>query len=320
MISWGFLGAGWIAKTALAPAVHAAHNATLQAVASRDHNRATALGPHTVYDSYEDLLADPTIDAVYINLANDQHCQWSIAAMAAGKHVLCEKPLALDYAQAQLMADAAKKYDRVLVEAVWSQWHPRFIRAVELIQAGEIGKLTSIDSSFCFTGDFVDNYRLDPAMGGGSLLDVGVYQAHAWAALNPEVLDLQISSLEENLSDSGVDLTTKISGLMGGVVKADAIASFEMPEQQHLVITGDRGSIDFLGNEAFTSWHKVSSLRIGDQVQQFAAVDPYQLMVENFGEHIMGRESWIMPMEQSLAVMQVVDQIKAFNSSEGKLE
>ena len=218
------------------------------------------------------------------------------------------------------MADAAKKYDRVLVEAVWSQWHPRSIRAVELVRAGEIGKLTSINSSFCFTGDFADNYRLDPAMGGGSLLDVGVYQAHAWAALNPGVLDLQISSLGENTSDSGVDLTTKISGLMDGVVKVDAIASFEMPEQQHLVITGDRGSIEFLGNEAFTSWHKESALQIGDQVQQFAAVDPYQLMIENFGDHIMGRTSWIMPMEQSLAVMQVVDQIKAFNSREGKLE
>jgi predicted dehydrogenase len=273
-----------------------------------------------VYQRYEDLLADSAIDAVYINLANDQHCHWSIAAMAAGKHVLCEKPIALDYAQAQLMADAAKKYDRVLVEAVWSQWHPRFIRAIELVQAGEIGDLTSIDSSFCFTGNFADNYRLDPAMGGGSLLDVGVYQAHAWAALNPGALNLQLSSLEENLSDSGVDLTSKIAGLLGGKVKVDAIASFEMPEQQHLVITGDHGSIEFLGNEAFTSWHKESALQIGDQVQQFAAVDPYQLMVENFGEHIMGNGGWIMPMEQSLAVMKVVDQIKAFNSSEGKLE
>ena len=108
MISWGFLGAGWIAKTALAPAVHAAHNATLQAVASRDLDRGQRLGAHTVYQRYEDLLADPAIDAVYINLANDQHCQWSIAAMAAGKHVLCEKPIALDYVQAQAMADAAK--------------------------------------------------------------------------------------------------------------------------------------------------------------------------------------------------------------------
>jgi len=313
MISWGFLGAGWIAKTAMAPAVHAAHNATLQAVASRDHDRAKALGPHTVYQRYEDLLADPTIDAVYINLANDQHCQWSIAAMAAGKHVLCEKPIALDYAQAQAMADAAKKYDRVLVEAVWGQWHPRFIRVVELVQAGEIGKLTSIDSSFCFTGDFTDNYRLDPTMGGGSLLDVGLYQVHAWAALLPGVMDLTISSVKENPSDSGVDLTTKISGLLASSVTVDAIASFEMPEQQHLVIKGELGTIELLGNDAFTSWQKESALRIGDQEEQFAPVDPYQLMVENFGEHIMGKDGWIVPMEQSLAVMQVLDQISAFN-------
>ena len=313
MISWGFLGAGWIAKSALAPAVHAASNATLRAVASRDHERAQGLSPHIVYERYEDLLADPTIDAVYINLANDQHCKWSVAAMAAGKHVLCEKPIALDFAQTQEMADAAKKYDRVLVEAVWSQWHPRFIRAVELIQAGDIGKLTGINSSFCFTGNFTDNYRLDPAMGGGSLLDVGVYQAHAWAALHPTAMNLQISSVVENISTSGVDLTSKISGRLGGTVKIDAIASFEMPEQQRLVISGDLSSIEFLGNEAFTSWHKESNLRIGDQVERFAPVDPYQLMVERFGEHISGEDGWIMPMSQSLAVMQVIDQIKAFN-------
>ena len=313
MISWGFLGAGWIAKSALAPAVHAASNATLRAVASRDHERAQGLSPHIVYERYEDLLSDPAIDAVYINLANDQHCKWSVAAMAAGKHVLCEKPIALDFAQTQEMADAAKKYDRVLVEAVWSQWHPRFIRAVELIQAGDIGKLTGIDSSFCFTGNFTDNYRLDPAMGGGSLLDVGVYQAHAWAALHPTAMNLQISSVVENISTSGVDLTSKISGRLGGTVKIDAIASFEMPEQQRLVISGDLSSIEFLGNEAFTSWHKESNLRIGDQVERFAPVDPYRLMVERFGEHISGEDGWIMPMSQSLAVMQVIDQIKAFN-------
>ena len=313
MISWGFLGAGWIAKSALAPAVHAASNATLRAVASRNHERAQGLSPHIVYERYEDLLSDPAIDAVYINLANDQHCKWSVAAMAAGKHVLCEKPIALDFAQTQEMADAAKKYDRVLVEAVWSQWHPRFIRAVELIQAGDIGKLTGINSSFCFTGNFTDNYRLDPAMGGGSLLDVGVYQAHAWAALHPTAMNLQISSVVENISTSGVDLTSKISGRLGGTVKIDAIASFEMPEQQRLVISGDLSSIEFLGHEAFTSWHKESNLRIGDQVERFAPVDPYRLMVERFGEHISGEDGWIMPMSQSLAVMQVIDQIKAFN-------
>lgn len=313
MISWGFLGAGWIAKSALAPAVHAASNATLQAVASRDRSRAQGLSPQSVYERYEDLLSDPTIDAVYINLANDQHCKWSIAAMAAGKHVLCEKPIALDFAQVQEMADAAKKYDRVLVEAVWSQWHPRFIRAVELIQAGDIGKLTGIESSFCFTGNFTDNYRLDPAMGGGSLLDVGVYQAHAWAALQPSALNLHISSVEENMSTSGVDMTTKISGRLGDTVNIDAIASFEMPEQQRLVISGDLSSIEFLGNDAFTSWHKESALQIGDQVERFAPVDPYRLMVERFGEHISGEDGWIMPMSQSLAVMQVIDQIGAFN-------
>jgi predicted dehydrogenase len=121
MINWGFLGAGWIASKALAPAVHSAKNATLYAVASQDRSRSEKLSPKQIHNSYEDLLADPEIDAVYINLANHQHFDWTLAALAAGKHVLCEKPLALNYVQAQMMAEAAAKNDRLLVEAVWNQ-------------------------------------------------------------------------------------------------------------------------------------------------------------------------------------------------------
>jgi D-xylose 1-dehydrogenase (NADP+, D-xylono-1,5-lactone-forming) len=149
MINWGFLGAGWVATRALAPAVHEARNAKLLGVASRDLGRAAALVPEKTYDKYEDLLADSEIDAVYINLANHQHCEWTIAALAAGKHVLCEKPLALNYEQGQMMAKAAAKYDRILVEAVWNRWHPRFARIVELVNGGDIGAINRIDSSFC---------------------------------------------------------------------------------------------------------------------------------------------------------------------------
>ena len=100
-IRWGFIGAGYVASKAVAPAVHAASSACLAAVASRDPHRAAALAPEKVYERYEDLIADPTIDAVYINLANSQHCQWTIAALSAGKHVLCEKPLAVNTQQAK---------------------------------------------------------------------------------------------------------------------------------------------------------------------------------------------------------------------------
>jgi D-xylose 1-dehydrogenase (NADP+, D-xylono-1,5-lactone-forming) len=182
-IRWGFLGAGSIATKALRPAVFAAQNATLYAVASRDVARSQSLEPEKIHTSYEDLLNDPDVDAVYISLANDQHCNWSIKALNAGKHVLCEKPIAMNANEARSMADAAKANDRLLVEAVWTRWHPRFIRMVELVRNGAIGEIQSIDSSFTFPGSLEGNYRLIPEMGGGSLFDVGPYPLHAFSAL-----------------------------------------------------------------------------------------------------------------------------------------
>jgi D-xylose 1-dehydrogenase (NADP+, D-xylono-1,5-lactone-forming) len=314
MIRWGFLGAGWIAQTALAPALHAANNATLHAVASRDTERSGALNPTRVHKRYEDLLDDPEIDAVYINLSNEAHYQWAIAALKAGKHVLCEKPLALNHAQAQEMADAAKKHNRVLTEAVWHQWHPRFVRIRELIQRGDLGALSSIDSSFCFTGNFENNYRLDPQKGGGSLLDVGVYQVHVWSALNPQNDVVNIQSVNRTMSSTGVDMTTQVSAELGNGVRVKALSSFEMPETQSIVISTEQATIECLGNDAFTSWNKPSSMRIANQIEEFAPVDPYRLMIENFSDHISDKPAWILGLEQSLYVSQVLDQIKEFRT------
>ncbi len=314
MINWGFLGAGWIATKALAPAVHSAGNASLHAVASQNRNRAQALAPQKVYERYEDLLADPQIDAVYINLANHQHCQWAIAALDAGKHVLCEKPLAHNFAQAQQIADAAVRNNRVLVEAVWSRWHPRFARIVELVNRGDIGSITSVTSSFTFPAQLENNYRLSPEMGGGSLLDVGVYQAHLWRALNHGEPELTIETLHRNMGKTGIDLTTQVSATFSNGVGISSVSSFEKPETQEIVIAGELATIECLGNDAFASWNTVSSLHIGEHIQTFAAVDPYCLMVEDFSHYIMGEAAWIPSIDQSLYVAKLLDQIMAFNT------
>ncbi|HLY31357.1 MAG TPA: Gfo/Idh/MocA family oxidoreductase, partial [Ktedonobacterales bacterium] len=115
-VRWGFLGAGYIARTALAPAVHAASGAVLQAVAARDIDRARALRPvGAAYSAYEEVLADPDVDAVYLSLTNEAHAPWSIAAMQAGKHVLCEKPLAMSAAEVDAMSAVAASSGRLLV-------------------------------------------------------------------------------------------------------------------------------------------------------------------------------------------------------------
>ncbi|MTB22015.1 MAG: hypothetical protein F2918_04635, partial [Actinobacteria bacterium] len=303
----------WIATRTIAPAMHAATDTIVQAVASRDTERAQALNPITVHQSYEDLIHDPSVDAVYISLPNHLHCQWTVAALNAGKHVLCEKPFAMNVNEIELMVEAAQKNDRLLVEAVWSRWHPRMIRMVDYVKAGNIGDIVSIESSFTFPGSIDGNYRAEPAMGGGALFDVGVYPLHAIAALVGDDARVEIEKCDVSVGPTGVDLTTKWQMCINGSITANGLASFEMPENQSLIVRGEKGSVELVGTQAFTSWHEVSTLRLGDHTENFDAVDPYRLMIENFGKRVQGQDSWVLPLETSLAVAKVVDNLRGFH-------
>ena len=150
-------------------------------------------------------------------------------------------------------------------------------------------------------------------MGGGSLLDVGVYQAHLWKSLSHGEPELNIESFTNHIGSTDVDLTTELSGRFSNGVHISALSSFEMPEVQKLVISGELATIECPGNDAFTSWRKPSLLRIGDHFEEFAPVDPYSAMIENFGSHISGEPAWIPSIEQSLYVSKLLDQIKAFD-------
>jgi len=303
---WGLIGAGWIATTALAPAMHAAENTVIQAVASRDPKRSKALNPITVHESYEALINDPLVDAVYISLPNHLHCEWTVKALKAGKHVLCEKPFAMNVAEVELMIQTAKECDRLLVEAVWSRWHPRMIRGIKLVKSGAIGQINSIDASFTFPASIEGNYRLSKEMGGGALFDIGVYPLHAIAAIVGDNAKIELEKCDVNPGSTGIDLTTNWQMRINDSINATGLASFEMPENQLLVIKGEMGSITFVGDQAFTSWHSPSALKIGDVVEEFEAVDPYMLMIENFGKKIQGAESWVLPLETSLWVQRAV--------------
>ena len=311
-IRWGLLGAGWIATRALAPAMHAANDTIVQAVASRDAKRSEALNPITIHESYEALINDPLVDAVYISLPNHLHCKWTVAALNAGKHVLCEKPFAMNTAEVEIMIQAARDNDRLLVEAVWSRWHPRMIRMLDYVKAGNIGDIVSIESSFTFPASIDENYRAVPAMGGGALFDIGVYPLHAMAALVGDNAPVEIEKREVNIGPTGIDLTTTWQMRFNGSVAAHGLASFEMPENQSLIVRGEKESVELLGEEAFTSWHAKSSLRLGEQFEEFEGVDPYRLMVENFGKKLQGQPSWVLPLETSLSVAKMVEQLQFF--------
>lgn len=309
---WGLLGAGWISRRAIAPAMHSAHGATLDIVAARDLGRAASLSPRrAAVDDYAAVIDDSHIDAVYIALSNDGHLPWAERALAAGKAVLCEKPLGRTAEEARRMRTTAESTGGFLVEATWNLWHPRTARAAALLASDAIGAVTGVRGAFVFDGVDEGNYRLDPQRGGGALLDVGCYPltGAAWATKAAEV---QVQSAECVSGGLGVDLTTAASLTLGGI-PVDVRASFIETAYQSLTIAGQHGIIEFTGNDTYTSWLQPSALRIrdrdGERVEHFAPVDPYRLMIESVSAAIRGEGGWTPDPQWSLTVANAMDAI-----------
>ena len=313
-VNWGFLGAGYVASRGLAPAVHASRGAHLYAVASRDEQRSATLAPERVHATYNDLLADERVDAVYISLSNSQHLEWVTKSLEAGKHVLCEKPLGLNATETEAMFATASQSGQLLVEAVWGRWHPRFSRMVEVVASGAIGNIEHIETAFTFTSEMTDNYRLNPLMGGGALLDVGCYQAHAWVALTNGATGLEIKDLSRVIGPTGVDLTTDVSVHINGSITAHSVSSFALPSQQQFIVQGSNGSMHTGVGESFTTWNEASTLHINDVVEEFAVTNAFVEMVENVSRVIEGDVGLIVPSADSIRVAHILDSIAQHSS------
>jgi xylose dehydrogenase (NAD/NADP) len=307
-VRWGFLGAGFVASRGVAPVVHGSSSAVLQRVAARDLARAEALEPVHAVTSYDELCDADDVDVVYISLPNDAHLVWVERALAAGKHVLCEKPLALDAAQVRRMRAAAEASGTLLVEAAWNRWHPRTRRIEQLL--AEVGSAVEVSTWFTFPGVPADNYRLDPTRGGGALLDVGCY------AIGAALLGLgdgaAVESAEAHVGPTGVDLTTAAS-LRSPRGTATVRGSFEEPESQGWTVSAPGFALD-VPHPAFTSWREPAALRVaidGDErVEEFDACDAYSLMVDAVSDRAAGGDSWVLPLSTSLAVATVVDAVR----------
>ncbi len=323
LVRWGFLGAGFIASKAMAPALREVAGASLQVVGARDLARAEALEPVRATTSYAEVCEADDVDAVYISLPNDAHLEWVVRALEAGKHVLCEKPLAMNAAEVAQIQAAADRTGLLAVEAAWNRWHPRTRRAEEL--ALEMSGPRSMAAWFTFPGVPTDNYRLEARRGGGALLDVGTYAvAAAHWALDADVFDVDVASA--NVGSTGVDLTTT-AVLSCGAGRAEVRSSFEQPESQGLrVESGDR-VID-LGSQAFTSWRAPSELLVVEggvggvggvggieRVETFEACDAYQLMLEAMSARVRGDDAWLLPLSTSWQVAATLDAIAAFATS-----
>ena len=308
-VNWGFLGAGFVASRGLAPAVHASRGAHLYSVASRDEQRSATLEPEIVHATYDDLLADERVDAVYISLSNSQHIEWVTKSLEAGKHVLCEKPLGLNAVETAVMFDVAARNGRLLIEAVWGRWHPRFARMVDLVSNGAIGDIQHIETAFTFTSEMTDNYRLSPSMGGGALLDVGCYQAHAWVALTKGASDFSITDLARTAGPTGIDLTTDVNVRINKNITAHAVSSFALPSNQQFIVRGTKGQISTESGESFTTWNEASSLLVNDVLEEFPVTNAFVEMVENVSQVIDGDDGSIVSSADSIRVAQILDTI-----------
>jgi xylose dehydrogenase (NAD/NADP) len=287
-VGWGVLGAARIAGGAVLPAIAASSNGRVVAIASRDPERAKQMADGfdgaRAAASYDALLADPEIDAVYIPLVNSDHKPWTLRALEAGKHVLCEKPLAMNAAEAEDMAAAAKRSGKHLMEAAMYRFHPRTRAFVDAL-ADPI----YVQASFGFTLKNKTDYRLQSAMGGGALLDVGFYVVSVarWILGEPtEVL------ARSRLRD-GTDLTTTALLHFAGGQTAAVWASFESAEDQEVTVVTREGAY-----------------RLGRPFNWPDEVDQYQLMVESFAESILDDRPVAIPLSESIANMKVLDRIR----------
>ena len=315
-VRWGFLGAGRIATRALAPALAASSNAVLQVVGARDVARAEALRPVRAVAAYEEVLADPDVEAVYISLTNEAHRPWVEASLRAGKHVLCEKPLGLSADEVRSMARCAQDNDRLLVEAFWYRWHPRNRAVEDLLATGGIGQVQRVDAWFTFAGRFEDTeYRLDPARGGGALYDLGCYCLSAAAAgLGPRELKATKASFAS--AGSGVDLTADAELTFADGTAARVHCSMDEPGSQGVEYTGSAGRVTLPKPALTAGSDEAASLVLhrdshGDELRRFEPVDAYSLMVQAFSERVRGREAWVVPLEHSLLVAEWSDAVRA---------
>ena len=323
-LRWGVLSTARIAAKHVVPALQAAPGHDVAAVASRDLGRARAWATEhdiaTAYGSYDELLADPAVEAIYNPLPNHLHVGWSIAALEAGKHVLCEKPLGLDAADARRLLDAAALHpELVAMEAFMYRFHPQWIAARDLVRDGRIGELRTIQTFFSYFNDDPTNVRNDPTIGGGALLDVGCYPISQARFLFGEEPSRALGLIECDPS-FGTDRIT--SGILdfGGGRSATFTVSTQLHGHQRTQIVGTTGRVEVdipvnSPNDRVTTLTLVTDAA-GTEILPFGPVDQYALQADAFGAAIRAARPAPTPLDDAIANMAAIDALFASAASD----
>jgi len=310
----GILGAAGIAPRSIIQPVRRRGDCCIHAVASRRRAAAEAYsrrhGITKAYAGYDELLADPDITIVYNALPPAAHAEWSIKALKAGKHVLCEKPLAMTAAEAEVMVEAAEAAGRVLAEAFHDRYHPVFLHLLAHKRSGALGEIRALRAEFHVDIPFdPHNIRHDPAQGGGAMMDLGCYPLHwlrSFMGEEPEIL-----SAQAELTPLNVDQRMEVKMRFAGGVDAQLVADIGSPPFRGLLrIEGEKGVVE-LDNPCLP--HKGHSIRewFGDSYREFtlAAGTTYDYQLAAFVDAVENGTPLPTGGEDAIGNMRALDEI-----------
>ena len=323
-VAWGVLGVAKIATQKVipgmqgSPGMQSSPGIRVAGIASRDIARAreaaSALGIPKAYGSYEEMLADPEIEVVYNPLPNHLHVPWTIKAMEAGKHVLCEKPIALTADEAAALVEARARTGKLVAEAFMIHFHPQWLRAREIVRSGEIGELRSMNVLFCYNNVDPTNIRNMAEIGGGGLYDIGCYAV----ASSRFIFEAEPQRIVSLLDFDPVLKTDRVSaGLadFGAGRQLTFSVSTQTTPYQRVQILGSKGRVEievpFNPLPARATRIMVDDGRDlfggGIRVEEFPPCDQYGLQGEAFSRAVRGQESFGWPIEDAIANMRVLD-------------
>lgn len=316
MFRWGVLSTAKIGLTQVIPALCASENGGVHGIASRDLSKARAVadrfGAKLAFGSYEELLESDEIDGVYIPLPTSQHIEWSLKAAAAGKHVLCEKPIALKADDIDALIEARDRYGVQIVEAFMVFYHPQWLKVRELLEQGAIGTLRHVTGVFTYFNVDPANMRNQPALGGGGLPDIGVYPVVA-ARMTTGKEPLKVLATVDYDPQFGTDRYASVNAQFDGFNFNFYIAT-QMAGRQSMVFHGDKGFIEVHApfnagkyDHARVSLHDAPHMHTSEWT--FQDINQYQLQAEQFVRAAQGEDVALFTLESSKANQRFIDAI-----------
>jgi xylose dehydrogenase (NAD/NADP) len=311
-VNWGVLSTARIGLRAVIPAIRQSRNGQVVAIASREDAKARetarALGIQESYGSYEKLLKSPDVDAVYIPLPNSLHEEWTIHAAEMGKHVLCEKPLALNADECAKMISSCSRHDVWLMEAFMYRFHPQITKLGEMIVAGDIGKISTVTSDFRIELEDLEDIRYQKKLGGGALMDVGCYCVNVTRLLMGQD-PMYVQGVARFNEQKGVD--EAFAGIMRFPKSELGLfdCGFRSVYHQTLEVVGEKATIEVPA--PFLPGDSPIILRHGERTETIVCqtANHYRLMVEHFGDCVLNdREPTYRPTD-SLNNMRIIDML-----------